>query len=64
MVNLGSRTAQGKIRNTAVGASSKYLFRDLMDGSEYLWERAEIVSNGLYVRLEPYQAHLFEIHER
>ncbi len=64
VVNLGNRTAQGKIRNTAIGASSKCLFRDLMDGSEYLWERAEIVSNGLYVRLEPYQAHLFEIHER
>ncbi len=64
VVNLGDRTAQGKFQGAGVGESAKFLFRDLMDGSEYLWEREEIVSNGLYVRLEPYKAHLFEIHER
>ncbi|MFZ0796354.1 MAG: alpha-amylase family glycosyl hydrolase, partial [Terriglobales bacterium] len=51
VVNLGNRTAQGKVPKTAVGASRSYLFRDLLNGREYLRERAEIDSNGLYVRL-------------
>jgi len=63
VVNLGNRTAQGKVQKAAVGASRNCLFRDLLDGSEYLWERAEIDSNGLYVRLAPYHAHVFEIRE-
>ncbi len=63
VVNLGNRTAQGKIQKAAVGASRNYLFCDLLDGSEYLQERAEIDRNGLYVKLAPYQAHVFEIHE-
>jgi hypothetical protein len=46
-----------------VGVSPKCLFCDLLDGKEYLWERADIDSNGLYVRLAPYQAHSFQIHE-
>lgn len=63
VVNLGSRTAQGMVQKAAVGTSRKCLFCDLLNGSEYLRERADIDSNGLYVRLAPYQAHVFEIHE-
>jgi hypothetical protein len=63
VVNLGNRTAQGKVLKAAAGVSRKCLFCDLLDGSEYLWERADIESNGLYVRLAPYQAHAFRIHE-
>ncbi len=63
VVNLGNRTAQGKVLKAAVGVSQKCLFRDLLNGKEYLWERADIDSNGLYVRLAPYQAHAFQIHE-
>jgi hypothetical protein len=63
VVNLGSRTAQGKIQKAAVGASRNCLFRDVLNGSEYVWERSEIDRNGLYVKLAPYQAHVFEIHE-
>jgi hypothetical protein len=63
VVNLGNRTAQGKIQKAAVGASRNCLFRDLLDGNEYVWERAEIDKNGLYVKLGPYQAHVFEIRE-
>jgi hypothetical protein len=63
VVNLDNRTAQGKIQKVAVGASRNCLFRDLLDGNEYVWERAEIDRNGLYVKLAPYQAHVFEIRE-
>ena len=63
VVNPGSRTAQGKVMGAAVGASQKCLFCDSLDGREYLWERAEIDRNGLYVKLAPYEAHAFQIHE-
>lgn len=63
VVNLGSRTAQGRVQQAAVGTSRICLFCDLLDGCEYLRERADIDSNGLYVKLAPYQAHVFEVHE-
>lgn len=63
VVNLGDRTAQGKVRKAAVGASGNCLFRDLLCSSEYMWERAELDNNGLYVKLGPYQAHVFEVKE-
>jgi len=63
VVNLGNRTSQGKVQWAAVGTSRNLLFRDLMNGSEYAWDRDEIERNGLYVKLEPYQAHVFEVHE-
>ncbi len=64
VVNLGSRTAQGKVQKAAVGSSQNCLFCDRLSGSEYLWARAALDSDGLYVKLEPYQAHVFEVRER
>ena len=64
VVNLENRTAQGKVQKAVAGASRKCLFCDLLNGNEYFWERAEIDSNGLYVKLAPYQAHLFEVQDR
>jgi len=63
VVNLGNRGAQGKVRKAAVGGSRNCVFRDLLNGNEYRWEREEIERNGLYVKLAPYQTHVFEIHE-
>jgi hypothetical protein len=63
VVNLGCRRAQGKVQQAAEGASRICLFCDLLDGSEYARERADIDGNGLYVKLAPYQAHVFKIHE-
>lgn len=63
VVNLGHRTAQGKVQEAAVGVSQNCLFCDLLDGREYLRERADIDRDGLYVRLAPNQAHAFEVHE-
>jgi len=64
VVNLGNRTAQGKVRNAAVGTSPRCLCRDALSGNEYAWDRAELDTNGMYVKLGPYQAHAFQIHER
>jgi hypothetical protein len=63
VVNLGSRTAQGNVQQATAGVSRNSVFCDLLDGSEYLWERAELDSSGLYVKLAPYQAHVFEVRE-
>jgi hypothetical protein len=63
VVNLGSRTAQGKVQEAAAAVSENCLFCDLLDGSEYLRKRADLASDGLYVRLGPYHAHAFEIRE-
>jgi glycosidase len=64
VVNLGNRTAQAKVHGAAVGTSRNCLFCDLLNGGEYLWERSALEANGLYVKLAPYQAHVFEIRER
>jgi alpha amylase-like protein len=61
VVNLGGRTAQGRVRELAADASQSCVFCDLFDGREYLRERADLESNGLYVRLAPNQAHAFEV---
>jgi len=63
VVNVGNRTAQGKVQNAAVGSSRNCSFCDLASGIEYRWERSELDANGLYVRLAPYQAHVFEVRE-
>lgn len=64
VVNLGDRTAQGRIREVVVGGSQNWLFCDLLDRREYPRERVDLESNGLYVRLGPNQAHAFEVKER
>ncbi len=63
VVNLGSRTAQGKVQEPAAAVSRNCIFCDLFDGSEYSREPAELAGNGLYVSLGPYQTHAFEIRE-
>jgi hypothetical protein len=63
VVNLGNRTAQGKVRKAAPGTSPNCLCCDALSGNEYQWDRAELDTNGLYVKLGPYQAHAFQIHE-
>ncbi len=63
VVNLGGRMAQGKVQQVPVGAAHICLFGDFLDGREHSRERADIDSNGLYVKLAPYHAHVFTIHE-
>jgi hypothetical protein len=63
VVNLGDQTAQGRVREAAAGASHNCLFCDLLDGSQYSRDRADLDTNGLYVRLAPNQAHAFEVRE-
>jgi len=63
VVNLGGRTAQGRVRDAAGGAARDCLFCDRLDGSEYPRALAELKNDGLYVRLAPNQAHAFDVEE-
>ena len=65
VVNLRGQTAQGFVQQvlSTTDTAEICLFCDLLDGKEYSWKRADLVTNGLYVKLEPYQAHAFELRE-
>jgi len=61
VVNLGGRTAQGKVQEAEAGGSQRCAYADLITGNQYVHERAAIAREGLYVRLAPYQAHAFAV---
>ncbi len=60
-VNFTDRTSQGSIQQVDAGSSELYLFHDLLSGKEYSWKRDDLAAQGLYVKLAPYQAHIFEV---
>lgn len=61
VVNLGGRTAQGRVQGAELDTSQNCLYDDLLTGNQYVYERAAIAREGLYVRLAPHQAHAFTI---
>ncbi len=62
VVNLGATAAQGRIfLHEELEASRRYSFHDLLDGSEYERAGKDLIENGLFVRREGYQAHLFAV---
>jgi hypothetical protein len=61
VVNLGNRVAQGMVRGAESGTSQKCIFRDALTGKQFISDRAAIMREGLYVRLDPYQVHAFAV---
>ena len=62
VVNLGDTASQGRIYLGApLDASRRYLFSDLLNDKDYEREGKDLAGNGLFVRLEPYRAHVFAI---
>ncbi len=62
VVNLGNVTAQGHVRcEVGRAAGMTPIFEDLLDGQTYPRQRGAIESHGLYVRLPPGGAHLFQV---
>lgn len=62
VANLSSETAQGRIHlSDGVDLDSAYNFNDQLGGAEYIRDGAEIVQQGLFVRRDAYQAHLFDV---
>jgi hypothetical protein len=64
-VNLGSDAADGRIDIASeLPAGDSFVFEDLLAGPGYppsTLLRADLASDGLYVRLEAGRAHIFSI---
>jgi glycosidase len=61
VVNLGSATAHARIPGIDLPDGDVFAFQDLVDGQSYERHRDDLAANGLYVRLETGQPHIFSI---
>ena len=70
VANPGGVTAQGRVHfpdgvapsaGPQIDAGKRYVFADELNGPSYLRDGAEIVTEGLYVRLDAFQAHVFHV---
>lgn len=62
IVNYSSVTVQARIRITLNEfAEKKVAFIEHKKAEEYLYDTEEVINDGLYVELEPWKYHLFEI---
>jgi Alpha amylase, catalytic domain len=62
VVNLSSNATQGRVPlGDRASASGQYVFYDQLNDARYLRGGEELSRVGLFVRLEPFHAHLFDI---
>jgi hypothetical protein len=64
VVNLNACRAYGRVPlpSDKINADRQYVFLDRLDGKHYERPGSELTSPGLYIALEAYQQHIFEIH--
>jgi hypothetical protein len=62
VANLSSAAAQGFVHlNNGLAPGADYVFADQFDDTRYVRKSSEIAQQGLFVRREAYQAHIFDI---
>ncbi|MGH9358185.1 MAG: alpha-amylase family glycosyl hydrolase [Terriglobia bacterium] len=62
VANLGANASQGRIcLDPPIDASRRYWLSDLLNDKQYEREGKDLVESGLFVCLEGYRAHIFEI---
>ncbi len=62
VINLAGDVAQGRIRIAEeIAPAAQYRLLDLLSDAVYWRERGDLISNGLYVRLSAYGAHIFSV---
>ena len=62
VVNLSGVTSQGRVQiPNGISAALQYTFLDQLHDVSYPRAGAEIAASGLYVRLDPFRAHLFSV---
>ena len=62
VANLSSAPAQGRLHfEGLIDTKSAYNFNDQLDGAQYLRQGAEIAQQGLFIRRDAFQAHLFDV---
>jgi hypothetical protein len=59
-VNLSDAPAQGIVRLQGVGKRDIALI-DVLDGTKYLRKGGDLAQQGLFIRRDAYQAHLFDV---
>jgi hypothetical protein len=64
VLNYSDTGAEGRVRLDERVGDRTWTFRDLLDGVSYEWNGDDLDSDGLYVALLPYGAHLFRIERR
>ncbi len=61
-VNLAACISQGSAQIPGeITSSNQYTLRDELTGSKYQWHGSDIARDGLYVRVNPYSAQIFDI---
>ena len=65
IANLGPGFAMARVPLAAAGfvPTSRYRFRDRLDGARYVRDGQELTDSGLFVRLAPHQSHVLEVLE-
>jgi hypothetical protein len=62
VLNLSPGTSQGRIRLAGeLPESQQYDFLDRLNGQSYVRDRGDLEANGLYVRLDGCQGHIFAV---
>jgi hypothetical protein len=62
IVNLSSSSSQARVRfREGIATAGQYVFLDQLHDVRYPRDGNEIAQQGLYIHLDPYRAHLFEV---
>lgn len=62
--NLSSAPAQANITVDApIDAARRHLFHDQLNDRSYVWEGRDLARTGLFVRLEAFRSHIFDVRE-
>jgi glycosidase len=66
VANPGGATAQGRVHfpdgiAPGIEVGGQYVFADELNGPRYLRDGTEISNQGLYIRLDAFQAHIFRV---
>ncbi|MGH9345562.1 MAG: alpha-amylase family glycosyl hydrolase [Terriglobia bacterium] len=61
-VNLSSAPARGNFMlSAAIDSAREYIFHDQLHGKSYEWRGEDLIRSGLFVRLDAFQSHIFEV---
>ena len=60
VVNYTNTSSQGRIKISADNFQEQIIFKDLLNGNEYIRTANEVMYSGLFIDLPPFQAHIFQ----
>lgn len=61
-VNLGAGAAAGNVMpGFTIDRSRRYAMHDQLNNLTFEWQGSDLLRSGLYVRLDPYRCHVFDV---